>query len=304
MTLVLIRAAALIVTAVAAGTFPRAQESRPLPSQETLFKAVQDNLIRAERIDYQYAFRERRTDIHTNVFGKLGTGGYTVSDVYPSATATLTYRRTIERNGVALSAKELAEQDSAYRKHASEVLQRLAAEEPDAKRRGEAEGERAAQRGQRRIADVINALQFKVQGRAVHEGVSAIVVTFTPNPRAMPETRQGRIAQKFGGTAWIDEAAMEVMRLEAKAIDDISFGYGLIARLGAGTVATATRRRIDGDLWLPTQLTIKGRGRAAVFRPLVIDFKADWFDYRKLEGNSLTPFTDARVEGEPGSRPQ
>src|SRR5688572_33450529 len=106
------RAAVLVLTALAAGV-AHAQDARPLPSQETLFKAVQDNLIRAERIDYQYAFRERRTDIHTNVFGKLGTGGYTVSDVYPSATATLTYRRTIERNGVALSAKELAEQDSA-----------------------------------------------------------------------------------------------------------------------------------------------------------------------------------------------
>ena len=112
----------------------------------------------------------------------------------------------------------------------------------------------------------------------------------------MPETRQGRIAQKFAGTVWIDEARMEVMRLEAKAIDDISFGYGLIARLSEGTVATLTRRRIDGDLWLPTQLTIKGRGRAAVFRSLVIDFKADWYDYRRLEGDSPTPFLDARVK--------
>ena len=65
----------LILTAVAAGVVLRAQEPRPLPSQDALFKAVQENLIRAERVDYQYAFRERRTDIHTNPFGKLGTGG-------------------------------------------------------------------------------------------------------------------------------------------------------------------------------------------------------------------------------------
>jgi len=296
MILPLIRAAALMVMAAAAGALPRAQEARPLPSHEELFKAVQDNLIRAERIDYQYAFRERRTDIHTNPFGKLGTGGTTVADVYPSATPALTYRRTIERNGVALSPQELAEQDREYQKRAAEVLQRLAAEQPDAKRRRETEIERAAQRGQRRIADVVSTLRFKIEGRAVHEGVPAIVVTFTPRPEAMPETRQGRIAQKFAGTVWIDEARMEVMRLEAKAIDDISFGYGLIARLSEGTVATLTRRRIDGDLWLPTQLTIKGRGRAAVFRSLVIDFKADWYDYRRLEGDSPTPFLDARVK--------
>jgi len=297
------RAAVLVLTTAAAGVVLHAQEPGPLPSPEAIFKAVQDNLIRAERVDYQYAFRERRTDIHTNLFGKLGTGGLIVSDVYPSATGALTYRRVIERDGVPLTAQELAEQDRDYQKRATEVLARLAAEEPDAARRRDTQVERAAQRGQRRITDVIGALQFKVQGRAVHEGVSAIVVTFTPNPRAMPETRQGRIAQKFGGTVWIDEAVMEVMRMEAKAIDDISFGYGLIARLGAGTVATVTRRRIDRDLWLPTQLTIKGRGRAAVLRPLVIDFKADWIDYRRLDGDSPTPFLDAGIQREPGRRP-
>ena len=300
----LIRAATLILAAAVAGVMPRAQEPRPLPTHEALFKAVQDNLIRAERVDYQYAFRERRTDIHTNPFGKLGTGGTTISDVYPSATPALTYRRTVERNGVALSAQALAEQDREYQKRAAEVLQRLATEEPDAKRRRDREIERAAQRGQRRIADVVNTLRFKIEGRAVHEGVPAIVVSFTPRPEAMPETRQGKIAQKFGGTVWIDEAEMEVMRLEATAIEDISFGYGLIARLGEGTIATVSRRRIDGDLWLPTQLTIRGRGRAAVFRTLVIDFKADWYDYRKLEGDSPTPFPDARIQRESSGRPQ
>ena len=224
--------------------------------------------------------------------------------MYPSATPALTYRRVLERNGVALKSHELAEQDREYQKRASEVLQRLAAEEPDARRRRDREAERAAQRGQRRIIDVVSALQFKVEGRALHEGVPAIVVTFTPKPGAMPETRQGRIAQKFGGKVWIEEASMEVMRMEAKAIDDISFGYGLIARLNEGTVATVTRRRIDRDLWLPTQLTIKGRGRAAVVRTLVLDFTADWFDYRRLEGDSPTPFPDTRIQSESGGRPQ
>ena len=297
------RAAVLVLTAVAAGVV-HAQEPGPLPSQDALFEAVLDNFVRAERIDYLYAFRERRTDVHTNPFGKLGTDGVSESEVYPSATPQLTYRRLLARDGVALTPQELAEQDREYQKRAGEVLRRLAAEEPDAKLRREGAAARAAERGQRRIADVVSALQFKIEGRAMHGGVPAIVVSFTPKPGAMPETRQGRIAQKFGGTVWIDEAASEVMRLEAKAIEDISFGYGLIARLGKGTVGTVTRRRIDPDIWLPTQLTIKGRGRAAVFRALVLDFTADWYDYRRLEGDSPTPFPDARVQGEAGRRPQ
>jgi hypothetical protein len=41
-----------------------------------------------------------------------------------------------------------------------------------------------------------------------------------------------------------------------------------------------------------------------VFRTLVLDFTADWFDYRRLEGDSPTPFPDTRVQSESGGRPQ
>ena len=297
------RVASLVLTAAAAGVVG-AQESRPLPVPEALFKAVQDNLVRAERIDYQYAFMERRTDVHTNPFGRIGTGGLLVSEVYPSPTAALTYRRLIERNGVPLTAREIAEQDREYEKRSTQVLQNLSAEEPDAKRRREAEETRAAERGQRRIADVIGALQFEVEGRAMRQGVPAIVVSFTPQPGAMPQTRYGRIAQKFAGTVWIDEAVSEVMRLEATAIDDISFGYGIVARLDKGAVATVTRRPVEGGIWLPSQMTLSGRGRAVLFRPLTINFSTEWFDYRRTVDTSPKPFPDPRIQREPGRRPQ
>jgi hypothetical protein len=43
---------------------------------------------------------------------------------------------------------------------------------------------------------------------------------------------------------------------------------------------------------MPTGLTLKGRGRAALVRRLVIDFAIDWFDYRRLPENSETPFLE------------
>jgi len=134
--------------------------------------------------------------------------------------------------------------------------------------------------------------------------VPAVVVTFTPKPNARPSTRQGRTAQKFTGTIWVDEAALEVMRVEAKSIEDITYGGGLVASLGEGTTATVTRRRIAGDVWMPTELTLDGQGRAVLFRKLVVDYAIEWFDYRRLPHESLTPFLDARVHGEASRRPQ
>ena len=268
---------------------------RPLPDFSALYKTVRENLARAQRSVHLYAFKERRTDIHTNPFGKLGTGGTRLADVYPSATPRLTYRRVIERNGVAVSASELMEQDNAYRARVAELQRRP--------RTGDQS--RPEQRGERMINDVVDTLQFTLDGRAMRDGVQTIVVRFTPKASATPITREGRIAQKFAGTVWIHEAESEVMRVEAKAVDELSLGYSMVARLNEGTTALMIRKPVDRGIWMPTELRINGRGRAALgIRRLVIDFVVEWFDYRRLPGDSLTPFLDSRVQRQTGGGPE
>jgi hypothetical protein len=278
-------------------------QDRPLPDPETFYRIVRQNLTRAERSQHLFTYKERRTDIHTNPFGKLGTGGTSVFHVYPSPARRLSYRRLMERDGKPIPERELAEQDREYRLRVDEVMRERAMAASD-HRSVEQESEAARQRQQRTIDDVIDTLPFQMKGRTTHEGVPAIVVTFTPKPNARPSTRQGRTAQKFTGTIWVDEAALEVMRVEAKSTDDLTYGGGLVASLGEGTTATVTRRRVGGDVWMPTALTLTGKGRAVVFRKLVVDYEIEWFDYRRLPHESLTPFLDARIHGEASRRPQ
>jgi hypothetical protein len=169
-----------------------------------------------------------------------------------------------------------------------------AADTADARRAREQDIERARQRAQQRIDDVIAALRFKVDSRTVYKGVETIIVTFTPNPDANPSTREGKAAQTFAGKIWIDEAAWEVMQLEAKSVDDLSIGLGIVARINEGTTATVTRQPVEGGLWMPTRLTLNGRGRAALFRPFVVDLVNEWFDYRRLPVDTPTPFLDGK----------
>jgi hypothetical protein len=278
-------------------------QDRPLPDLETFYRMVRQNLTRAERSQHLFTYKERRTDIHTNPFGRLGTGGTSVFHVYPSPTRRLSYRRLMERDGKPIPEREVAEQDREYRLRVDEVMRERAMAASN-HRSVEQESEAARQRQQRTIDDVIDTLQFQLKGRTTHEGVPAIVVTFTPKPNARPSTRQGRTAQKFTGTIWVDEAALEVMRVEAKSTDDLTYGGGLVASLGEGTTATVTRRRVGGDVWMPTALTLTGQGRAVVFRKLVVDYEIEWFDYRRLPHESLTPFLDSRIHGEASRRPQ
>jgi hypothetical protein len=194
-----------------------------------------------------------------------------------------------------MTAAELAQQDRDYRER---VI--------DAQRRPRAnDGGSPRQRGERMIADVVDSLQFTLHGRAVRDGVQSLVVTFTPKPGARPVTREGRIAQEFAGTAWIQESNLEVLRVEAKAVDDLSFGYGLVARLGEGTTARLVRKPVGDDMWMPTELRLTGRGRAAFgLRRLVIDYVVEWFDYRRLPFESTAPFLDPRIDSQSGGRPE
>ena len=302
MVRVVLTAALLLVTPELLLNAVPAQD-RPLPDPETFYRIVRQNLTRAERSQHLFTYKERRTDVHTNPFGKLGTGGTSVFHVYPSPARRLSYRRLMERDGKPIPERERAEQDREYRLRVDEVMRERAMAASD-HRSVEQESEAARQRQQRTIDDVIDTLQFQMKGRTTHEGVPAIVVTFTPKPNARPSTRQGRTAQKFTGTIWVDEAALEVMRVEAKSTDDLTYGGGLVASLGEGTTATVTRRRVGGDVWMPTALTLTGEGRAVVFRKLVVDYEIEWFDYRRLPHESLTPFLDARIHGEASRRPQ
>lgn len=297
-------AACVLVVAIAVPGAAVGPQDKPLPVAETFYRTVRENLLRAESVAHLYEFKERRTEIHTNPFGRIGTGGTQVFAVYPSEVRQLTYRRLIERDGIPVTTAELLEQDRRYRTRVAEVRGELATQSAEAKQRQHANAVRARERRQRRVEDVVDALQFKLEGRSVYDGVPVLVVSFKPKPNAKPSTREGRTAVNFEGTVWIDEAVSEVMRVEATSIDDLSFGLGLVARVGKGARVSMTRKVVADGVWMPTQITVNGRGRAAVFRSLVLDFRVEWFDYRRLAGDSVTPFLDAGIERESGRGPQ
>jgi hypothetical protein len=238
--------------------FPLASQavpSRPLPAPEPFFAAVRENLARADSEEFRYAYRERRSEVHTNPFGKIGTGGTVTYEVTPAREIGVYERRIIERDGRPVA---VADQKT-------ETL--------DRRQRGKSNPS---------IDDVIATLEFKMRGRERLGARECIVVDFSPKKDASPKTRQGKIAKVFKGTVWIDEAAREVVRAEATSIDEMSYGLGLVARLNKGTHAVLVREPIDSTIWLPTSVVLKGEGRAMLFRKLNVDFVVEWFNYKRI----------------------
>jgi hypothetical protein len=132
------------------------------------------------------------------------------------------------------------------------------------------------------MADTADALELVLDRREQQNGRDVVVVTFSPRAGAEPETREGKLARHFRGTIFVDEAAAEVVRVEATAVDDISYGLGMVARLNKGATVTLVRERVDPETWLPTSIRFSGDGRAMLFRRLHVDHLIEWFDYRRV----------------------
>lgn len=247
----------LLVVPIVVSVLWAAQEPPSLPDYDSFVKQTRDNLERSQRQQDRYAYKERRTELHTNPFGRLGSGGMLVYEVTPIEGGDIVERRLIERDGKPVPNAPVNKTDLR---------------------------ERAQRRPTRRsgLDDSVAMLDFHLARRETVRGRSMIVVTFKPKPEARPETSQGRIARVFQGSIWVDEAMREVVRVEATAIDDMTVGMGLVARLNEGTKATLTREPIDGEVWLPTSVRLVGQGRALLFRRLNIDQRIEWFDYRRV----------------------
>jgi hypothetical protein len=231
-----------------------AKDVRPFPEPDAFFEAVRANLARSQDNQKLFAYKERRTELNLNPFGRLGTGGVRVTEVTPVEGGSAVTIRVIERDGKPVT-------DSAPVRRPM----------------------RMSTRGRRVVDDVASTLDVSIHRRDRFEGRDAIVAVFKARRDANPQTREGRIARNFSGEIWIDELTREVSRIDARAIDDVAFGYGgVLARLNKGAMVTLRRQVVHGDLWLPVSMRFNGEGRALLLRKLTIDFAVDWFDYRQV----------------------
>ena len=245
-------ASRLAVAATALVVAVSAQE-RALPNRQQFFDATRANLEQSQKQQAAYAYRERRRELHTNPFGRLGSGtGTEEFDVTPLADGGI-QRTLVARDGMPV-------------------------------RDGETTRSRPRARTSKRspVADTADALDFALDHRERLNGRDVIVITFTPRAGAEPESREGKLAHYFNGRIFVDEAEREVVRVEATAIDDITYGLGVVARVNKGATVTLVRERVDAETWLPTSIRLSGDGRAMLFRKLRVDHLIEWFDYRRV----------------------
>jgi hypothetical protein len=262
----------------------------PLPDLNAFLGEVRDRLHTDDFLLDQYTFNEKQTEKEFDGSGNLRKTTTSLYEVYPSPEPGRTYRKLVERDGRRLTPEELAKEDEKQEVKEARKAAKLYGE--DASKRASAESERKLKET-RTIEEIFRIFEFRITGREELDGRSAIVLAFEPKSEAETSTRGGRILKKFSGRAWVDEEDRQLVRVEAELTDDLSFGFGILAKLKKGAHALFQRRKINGEIWLPAEARFVGRGRLLLVKGLNIDTISEYSDYRKF-----TVATDASVQSE------
>lgn len=148
-------------------------------------------------------------------------------------------------------------------------------EEDDERREDEreessSENARASERRREAVEDLRRGLTARIEGREVVAGRQLTILAFEPRPGAKLRSRAGLFIRAMKGRIWVTPAG-DIAKAEAELVDDVSVGWGLIARVWKGSSLNA-HQQPQGSFWLPQDMTAEARGRTLLFRT----FRTRW----------------------------
>ncbi|MGV3519537.1 hypothetical protein [Luteitalea sp.] len=260
---------------------PYAQDA-PLPDTAELIREVKAGLRTDEELLRQYTFKERRRNVNVSRLGKVQLGQWREFEVYPSEVPGETYKRLISVDGKPLPAPELARRDAAHRKTVLDRLEQIRVESPKDRQKRLARKARERQEEQDVIDDVFAVYEIRLIGREMLDGRPTLVTTLTPRKQARTKSDAGKFLKKVRGKAWVNEADRQVVRTELEAVDDITFGFGLLARMQKGSTMMFRRTLVNGEIWLPAEAQYSVVGKTLVFRKFSLESTTRFSEYRKF----------------------
>ena len=263
-------------------------DERPLPDLNVFIAQVKTKLASDETLQCGYMYNERTTTEKIDGSGRTVHQSAKLFEVYPGLPGEAPYRRLIEEDGHPVPADKLASEDRKRQRAIESYVNELAtsagarkdAERRDRERREDAEA----------IDDIFRVYVVQLVGRETLDGEETIVATLTPKADANPRTDDGKMMRHFHVRAWISEKEHEVVRVELEAIDDLSFGWGLFARVHKGAQATYQRRKVNNEAWLPADVTWTGSARVLLLKRLRERGRSQFFGYRKFSVGTSTIF--------------
>lgn len=256
-------------------------QDRPLPNQQSFLTETRKHLQTDSTLQSSYVYVETRREQKLDKHGRTREESVKVFESYPGLPGEARWERLVSENGRPVPSEELAKQDRQRQKKAVGMVQRLAEDSSKERARQQREYQKARREREEAVNDIFAIFDIRMIGREQIEQHETIVFSLTPRPDASPATGDGRQMRHFNVKAWISESDHELVKLEAEAINTLSFGLGVLARLHKGATLSFLRRKVNGEVWLPAVVSYRGSARVGLLVTLRRGGTSEYSGYRK-----------------------
>jgi hypothetical protein len=281
---------ALAGVAVLLASSVTAAQDRPLPDQESFLKETRKHLQRDSTLQRSYVYVETRREQKLDKNGRTNDESVKVFESYPGLPGEERWERLISENGRPVPQQELVKQDRERQKKATDMVQRLTEDSQKERARQEREYQKARRERDEAVSDIFTVFDITMTGRERVDNHDTIAFSLTPKRDAKPKTREGSQMRHFRVHAWVSEDDYELVKLDAEAIDNLSFGMGVLAKLYKGARLSFLRRKINGEVWLPAIVSYHASARVGLLVTLRRAGTSEFSDYRKYSVDTSSSF--------------
>lgn len=260
-----------------------------LPDLQALLGEIRARVASDDLLQLQYTFKETVTRHDLDGQGRITKTNVKVYEVFPAK--DVGYRRLVTENGRPVAADALAKADAQQRRKVDAFMRDRTRETPKQVAKRAEEEARRRREDDREIAELFRVMDARLLGREPIDGRAALVLALAARPGVKPTTTGGRVFRALEGQAWFDEATRELVRADLRFVDNVSFGFGLMARVHKGTRAVLDRRPMADGAWLPTRYQMRGSARIMVFKGLRLETEVVFSDYRRATGATSETYT-------------
>lgn len=191
------------------------------------------------------------------------------------------YRRLVAKDGKPLSTEEQGKEQAKMDKLAAERARESAQER--AVRVAKSRENRQRQRAF--LQKIPQAFALQLAGETRIGDRPAWMIDATPLASFRPNDARERMLTKFKGRFYVAKQDSTLLKLEAEAIDTVSFGL-VLARLDRGARFSLEKTLINNELWMPARIKVDFEARLALLKKMKVDLQIDYSGFRKFVTDS------------------
>jgi len=238
------------------------QEPLPQNANDYIRQAVQHELAEQDSDHSHWRYSLHRED----------DKGTQDRDVIETTEGSLS--RTLLKFGRPLTADEREQDEARMNKQISDPAERA----KHSKREKE-----DAEKAKNMLKAIPDAFIFQYDG----EEDGCVRLTFNPNSRYTPPSRELHVFHSLRGKIWIDRAQKRLARVEGSLFEDVTFGFGLLGRLNKGGTFKVVQQQVAPQHWEAVSLDININGHAVLFKTINVKHRQMLSGFQRVS-DSLT----------------